>query len=139
MKNKRALINWTGDLQFIGTDSGNHSIVISSHDDDNHTGMRPSELLLLALGSCSAYDVVKILKKKKGKLRQLHIEISATQADSPPTAFTQIELAFFIAGSNITEKAVDQAIQLSLERYCSVAATIEKVAEISYSYTLEQT
>ncbi|MCJ7824044.1 MAG: hypothetical protein MUP44_04035 [Anaerolineales bacterium] len=69
MAKKEVLLKWTGDKQFIGTDSGNHSIVISSHDEANNTGMAPSQLLLLALASCSAYDVVGILQKKTPSAR----------------------------------------------------------------------
>ena len=68
MKRKEVLVKWTGNKQFIGTDSGKHSIVISSHDETNNTGMSPSQLLLLALASCSAYNIISILQKKRIQL-----------------------------------------------------------------------
>jgi putative redox protein len=129
-------VKWTGSLQFIGTDSGNHSTVISSHDENNHTGMRPSDMLLLALGSCSAYDVVKILEKKKVGLSNLEVDIQAQQSPDPPYQFKEIHLHFKVSGVSIQKKALEQAIELSLEKYCSVAATIRGVAHIKQSYEI---
>ena len=126
-------LTWTGGQQYVGTDSGQHSIVISSHDKHNHTGMRPSELLLLALASCSAYDVVSILQKKRLDLRALAVEVTSKQEADPPWTFRSIHLLFRIQGPGLTKKDVDQAIDLSLTKYCSVAATISGEAEITFS------
>ncbi len=137
MKRKNVLVKWIEAKQFIGTDSGKHSIVISSHDETNHTGMRPSDLLLLGLASCSGYDVVNILQKKRLDLQKLEIEVSPTQADEPPNTFTNVHLTYRLKGHDLTEKAVDQSIKLSLDKYCSVASTISGKAEISYDFILE--
>jgi len=125
-------LTWTGGQQYVGTDSGRHSIVISSHDEQNHTGVRPSDLLLLALASCSAYDVVSILQKKRIALRSLHVDVDSEQEPEPPWTFRRIKLAFQLRGDGLTQKAVDQAIELSLTKYCSVATTISGKAEISF-------
>ncbi len=117
-------LTWTGDQQYVGTDSGRHSIVISSHDERNHTGMRPSDLLLLALASCSAYDVVSILQKKRLDLRSLSVEVTSEQEADPPWTFRRIHLLFRVQGKDLSKKDVDQAINLSLTKYCSVASTI---------------
>jgi putative redox protein len=124
---------WTGGQQYVGTDSGRHSIVISSHDEQNHTGMRPSDLLLLSLASCSAYDVVGILEKKRLELKSLQVSVTGEQDTEPPFTFRRIKLTFELRGSGLTQKAVDQAIELSLTKYCSVAATIAGRAEISFA------
>ena len=79
MAKRPITIKWTGKKQFVGTDSGKHSIVISAHNEDNHTGMKPSELMLLSLGACSAYDVVDIIGKKRITLEDMRIEISSEQ------------------------------------------------------------
>ena len=129
-------VKWTGQRQFIGTDSGNHSVVISSHKDENHTGMKPSELLLVALASCSAYDVVDILEKKRVNLEKLEVTVSKVQDQDPPWTFREIHLDYLLKGSGLTEKGVEQAIQLSLEKYCSVAATLSGKAEITHSHQL---
>jgi putative redox protein len=125
-------LTWTGGQQYVGTDSGRHSIVISSHDEQNHTGVRPSDLLLLALASCSAYDVVSILQKKRIALRSLHVDVDSEQEPEPPWTFRRIKLTFQLRGDGLTQKAIDQAIELSLTKYCSVATTISGKAEISF-------
>jgi putative redox protein len=129
-------VKWTEAKQFVGTDSGKHSIVISSHDGDNHTGTRPSDLLLLSLASCSGYDVVEILNKKRVNLQKLEIEVEPTQDKEPPNTFRRIHLTYRIMGKDLTDKALDQAIKLSLEKYCSVASTISGKAEISYDFEI---
>lgn len=126
-------LTWTGGQQYVGTDSGRHSIVISSHDEQNHTGMRPSDLMLLSLASCSAYDVVSILKKKRLGLKSLQVSVTSEQDPEPPSTFRKIRLTFELHGSGLTQKAVDQAIELSLTKYCSVAATISGRAEITFA------
>jgi putative redox protein len=137
MAKNDVLIKWTGGRQFVGTDSGNHSIVISSHDENNHTGVKPSELMLMALGSCSAYDVVAILEKKRLRLQELGVSIQADQDPEPPWTYRSIRLHYRLVGQ-LDEKAVDQAIALSLDKYCSVAATLSGVADIQYTYELKE-
>ncbi|MDF1500029.1 MAG: OsmC family protein [Anaerolineales bacterium] len=137
MSKRPTMIQWTGKRQFIGTDSGNHSIVISSHDSDNHTGMKPSELMLLALGSCSGYDIVSILQKKRVGLREMRIEISSEQDPDPPWTFRKIHMVFYLQGERITEKAARQAVKLSITKYCSVAATLSGKAEITFDINLD--
>lgn len=131
-----AVIQWTGSRQFIGTDSGNHSIVISSNDGNNHTGMKPSDLMLLSLGTCSAHDVVGILEKKRMLLEEMRIEIHAEQDLNPPWTFRKIHMDFLLKGKELKEKAVHQAVDLSINKYCSVAATLSGKAEITYGITL---
>jgi putative redox protein len=127
-------VKWTGERQFVGTDSGNHSVVISSHKNDHHTGMKPSDLLLVALASCSAYDVVDILEKKRVVLEQLEVEVSKVQDEDPPWTYRKIHLNYSLKGSGLTEKGIHQAIRLSLDKYCSVAATVSGKAEITNSF-----
>ena len=136
MKKKDVLVKWTGNKQFIGTDSGKHSIVISSHDEANNTGMSPSQLLLLALASCSAYDVVGILLKKRLQLDDLHIKVTSEQEPDPPWTYRQIHLKYVLSGPNLTDKAVEQAIALSLTKYCSVAATVSGKAEVTHEFEI---
>jgi putative redox protein len=125
-------LTWTGGQQYVGTDSGKHSVVISSHDQQNHTGMRPSDLLLLSLASCSAYDVVNILHKKRLELDSLTVEVTADQEADPPWTFRKIDLAFTVQAPGLTQKALDQAIELSLTKYCSVAATVSGKAQLQF-------
>lgn len=129
-------VKWTGDMQFVGTDSGRHSVVMSSHDEANHTGVRPSEMLLLALGACSVYDVVSILRKKRLDLQDLKMVVSGEQDPEPPRTFRRIHLEYHLKGTNLTEKHVGQAIELSVEKYCSVAATVSGRAEITHAFVI---
>jgi len=121
-------------MQFTGTDSGKHSVVISSHDPENHTGVKPSDLLLLALGSCSAYDVVKILGKQKAGLSRCEITVSAEQENAPPYAFHSIHLHFDLSGENLENQSIERAIELSLHKYCSVAATLREATRLTSSF-----
>lgn len=130
----KATVRWLTGKQFIGIDSTQHSVVLSTPDEG--IGMKPSEMLLVALASCTAVDVVEILAKKRQELTGLEIGVSAEQDSEPPWTFRKIHLTYKLTGKNLTEKAVAQAIELSEEKYCSVAATIRPTAEITYSYEI---
>ncbi|PKO04116.1 MAG: osmotically inducible protein OsmC [Chloroflexi bacterium HGW-Chloroflexi-3] len=130
-----AKIIWQpGGKTFIGIDSTNHSVVLSTPDEG--IGMKPSELLLVAVGSCTAVDVVNILEKKRFQLNSLEIQVSSEQDNNPPWTFRKIHIHYILQGAELTDKAVEQAIQLSEEKYCSVSATVRATAEISTSYEL---
>lgn len=129
-----AIVRWTGGQTYIGTDSTRHSVVLSTPGDG--VGMKPSELLLVALASCTAVDVVEILEKKRQHLGGLEISAEAEQEKDPPWTFRKVHLTYKLRGKGLTEKAVEQAITLSEEKYCSVAATIRGKAEITFSYEI---
>ena len=98
--------------------------------------MKPSDLLLVAVGACTAVDVVSILEKKRKPLSSLEISVSAEQQEDPPWTFRRINIHYKLSGADLTDKAVEQAIQISEEKYCSVSATIRGVAEITTSYEI---
>lgn len=123
-----ATVKWIEGKQFIGVDSTNHSVVLSTPDEG--IGIKPSDLLLIAVASCTAVDVVEILAKKRTPISYLEISSSGEQDQDPPWTFRKIHLHFKVRGKNLTEKAVEQAIQLSEEKYCSVAATVRATAQI---------
>lgn len=129
-----AVVRWVGQKTFIGTDSTHHSVVLSTPDDG--VGMKPSELLLVALASCTAVDVVEILHKKRQTLTSLEIQAEGEQDQNPPWAFRKIHLFYRLTGPDLTETAVRQAVELSHEKYCSVAATVRGVADISISFEI---
>jgi len=129
-----ATVKWITGKQFIGVDSTKHSVVLSTPDEG--IGIKPSELLLIAIASCSAVDVVEILEKKRMPLTHLEISVSAEQDSDPPWTFRKFHLQFKVGGQNLTEKAVAQAIELSEEKYCSVAATVRATAEITTSFEI---
>jgi putative redox protein len=123
-----ATVKWIGGKQFVGIDSTHHSVVLSTPDEG--VGIKPSELLLIAVASCSAVDVVEILEKKRMPLTLLEISSTGEQDQDPPWTFRKIFVHYRLSGKNLTAKAVAQAIQLSEEKYCSVAATVKGTAEI---------
>jgi putative redox protein len=129
-----ATVKWIGGKQFVGIDSTHHSVVLSTPDEG--VGIKPSELLLLAVASCTAVDVVEILEKKRMPLTRLEISATGEQDQDPPWTFRKITVHFRVSGKNLTEKAVTQAIQLSEEKYCSVAATLRPTVEIVTEYEI---
>jgi len=129
-------VTWVDKLQFVGTDNTKHSVVMSSQDDDNGMGMSPSSLLLVALGGCTSYDIVSILKKKRQKLTGLEVSVTGEQEEDPPWTYRKVHVHYKVTGEGLSEKAVADAITLSEERYCSVAATVRGSAEITFDYEI---
>ncbi len=129
-------VTWVKEMQFAAVDSTNHSVLLSTTDDS--VGMKPSELLLSALGSCTAVDVVSILQKRRQQLTGLEIVVSAEQAEEHPKAFTHFHIRYIVTGVDISPADVERAIKLSEEKYCSVAATLRAGAEITYDYEVIQ-
>ena len=127
-----ATVKWIQGKQFVGIDSTQHSVVISTPSEG--VGVKPSDMLLLAVASCTAVDVVEILTKKRMPLSLLEISASGEQDQDPPWTFRKIHLHYKLHGTGLTEKAAAQAIQLSEEKYCSVAATLRATAEITYDF-----
>ena len=133
----QASVTWLKNKQFVAVDSSRHSVVLSTQDEANGVGCKPSELLLMALASCSAVDVVEILAKKRTPLTGLEIEVKGEQDSDPPWTYRKIHLTYHLRGEKLTPAGVEQAIRLSEEKYCSVAATIRGVAAITWEYHLE--
>ena len=129
-----ATVHWIGGMNFVGVDSGNHSVVLSA--EKKAVGVKPSEMLLVALASCSAVDVVEILTKKRKPLQSMEVRISSEHDPEPPWTFRRIQVSYRLSGHDLTPKAVEQAISLSQEKYCSVAATVRGEAEITWDYEI---
>ncbi len=130
----KSRVTWVQKLQFVGTDSTKHSVVLSKPDEENGVGMKPGELLLVSLTGCTAYDVVNILQKKRKKLVHLEVEAEAQQQETPPWPYTAIHLYYIVVGEDISDRDVAKAIQLSHEKYCSVSATLRPSVEITHDY-----
>jgi len=127
-------LRWLDGMHFVGIDSGNHSVVLSGQADG--IGVKPSEMLLIALASCSSVDVVEILAKKRLKLSQLEVVTTGERDPEPPWPYRKIHLKYRLSGTGLNPKAVEQAITLSQEKYCSVAATVRGVAQITTEYEI---
>jgi putative redox protein len=133
---KTVHVTWVQKRQFVGSDSSKHSVVMSSQDEENGTGMKPSDLLLVGLGGCTGYDVVDILLKKRQQLTGLEVVVTGEQDAEPPWPYRKIHIHYILRGKGLREKAVQGAIALSEEKYCSVAATVRGVAELTQEYTI---
>ena len=129
-----ATVRWISGKQFIGIDSTQHSVVLSTPGEG--VGIKPSDLLLIAVASCTAVDIVEILSKKRMPLDHLEIICTGEQDQDPPWTFRRIHMRFVLGGKNLTEKAAAQAIQLSEEKYCSVAATVRATAQITTEFEI---
>jgi putative redox protein len=131
---KTASIKWIGEEQFVATGPSGHSITLDS-DRISNKGPGPMELLLLALGACTGTDVVSILKKKRQKLESLEIICSGERAPEPPKVWTKLEVLYRLRGA-LDEAAVKRAIELSEQKYCSVSATLQKTATLTWQYEI---
>jgi len=134
MKESHTQVKWLDKLEFVGTDSTKHSLVMSSQDEENATGLKPSDLLSLALAGCTAVDVVGIMRKKRQAMTGLVINVRAEQDDDPPWTFRRIHLEYVVRGKGLSEKGLAQAIQLSEEKYCSVRNSL--TCEVTSSYRI---
>ncbi|MGC1904341.1 MAG: OsmC family protein [Candidatus Acidiferrum sp.] len=127
-------VQWIGEQRFVGTGPSGHAITIDS-DRKANTAPGPMELLLIALGACTATDIVIILEKKRQKLEYLNVICSGERAADPPQVWTQFELVYQLRGK-LDHAAVKHAIALSEEKYCSVSAMLKKTATLTWRYEL---
>jgi putative redox protein len=138
-------LQWVGgdSRMFIGRDSSGHTVVAGNWSKEESEqwqdwkGLKPSDLLVISLCSCSAYDVVEIIKKQHQNLTGLYITADAKQLPEPPYHFTDIHLHYVIIGEDISAQKVEKAIELSQNKYCSVAATIRGVTKITHSFEVK--
>ena len=131
-----ANVKWIGDERFVATGPSGHAVTIDS-DRKSNTAMGPMEMLLMALGACTATDIVIILKKKRQKLESLNVVCSGERAADPPQVWTKFELVYQLRGE-LDEAAVKQAIELSEGKYCSVSAMLKKTATVEWRYEIER-
>ena len=118
---------WIEKQRFNGVADSGHQIVV---DGDNTAGNSPMELVLIALCGCTGYDVVSILKKKREPFTSLEVGAQAERAADPPSVYTEIKLLYRVRGK-VSSKAVEDAVRLSKEKYCSVSAMLAKTAKIT--------
>jgi putative redox protein len=129
-----ATVKWIGEQKFVAISPSGHAITIDS-DRQSNKAPGPMELLLLALGACTATDVVIVLEKKRQKLESLEVICSGERAAEPPTVWTKLEILYRLRGV-LDDAAVKHAIELSDEKYCSVAATLKKTATLTWRYEI---
>ena len=134
-ENTRAVIKLVDKDLFIGnTRSGNAVTIDTNHV--RNSAPTPMELLLLALGSCTGVDVISILQKKRQEVTEYRIEVRGWRKDAHPRSYERMEVHHIVTGRRISSQSVTQAIKLSEEKYCSVAATFRPTVEIVSSYEI---
>ena len=135
MKDTKAVVHFAGEDLFVGITPSGHAQVLDTNS-ERASAATPLELLLLALGGCTAVDVVSILKKKRERVTGYSVEVGGTRREEYPRAYTRMEVRHVVRGHNVSAKAVASAIELSETKYCSVAATLRAGVEIVSTYEI---
>lgn len=133
-----ATLDWNGRMGFTCKSGSGHELVTdasASHGGDN-SGSRPMELLLFALSSCTGMDVATILKKKKRDLQGLTIKAHGQRAANHPHVYENITLEYIVSGSDLTDDDIRWAIDLSLNKYCSVAGMLKATCKLNYKWRI---
>jgi putative redox protein len=131
---KEITADWQGDFTFIGKNPAGGSVQMGELN--GKPGVGPMELLLAGVAGCTGHDVVSILKKKKQLLKDFQVIVRGKRADDYPMVYTEIEIEYLLWGEGLSPKAIEQAIQLSEDKYCSASAMLAKTAKISSSYII---
>lgn len=129
-----ASVRWAGGEKFVAVSPSGHAMVMDS-DRKSNEAPGPMEMVLMALGACTATDVVIVLQKKRQRLQSLEVICSGERAAEPPTVWKTLEIVYRLRGV-LDEEAVKRAIALSEEKYCSVAATLRTQATITWRYEI---
>lgn len=120
--------------QFVATSGTGHHLLMD--DSAGNTGAKPIELVAIALAGCTAFDVINILRKKRQQVTGYEVKVEAEQAPDPPQVFTAVRIHHIVSGIEVSPQAVEDAIRLSEEKYCSVGAMVQKSAELHTSFEI---
>lgn len=134
----KARVKWVENSMFLGESGSGHSVVMDGPPESGgrNLGLRPMEMLLVGMGGCASFDVVHILRKGRHDVRGCEAWLEAERAESDPKVFTRIHLHFVVTGKGLTEAAVERAIRLSAEKYCSASIMLGKTAAITHDHEL---
>jgi putative redox protein len=127
-------------MAFVAETGSGHLLVMDGAPDGGGRNLapRPMETVLAGTGGCTAYDVVHILRRGRHDVRACQLKVTATRAERDPKVFTRIHLHFTVTGAGLSETAVERAVQLSHDRYCSATIMLGKTAEITTSFDVRQ-
>ncbi|MDH5558932.1 MAG: OsmC family protein [Alphaproteobacteria bacterium] len=133
-----ARIKWVENTKFVGESGSGHAVVMEGLPPEGGvaTGIRPMEMLLLGLGGCTSIDVVMILQKAREKVTDCVVEVTAERAETVPKVFTKIHVHFIVTGTDLKAPAVERAVNLSAEKYCSASMMLGKAAEITHDFEI---
>lgn len=135
----KARIKWVEGVAFIAESGSGHAVVIDGPPDHGgrDLGPRPMEMVLMGLGACSAFDVVSILGKARQQVESCHVELEAERADAVPAVFTRVHMHYVVRGREVRESAVERAVRLSVDKYCSATAMLRPGVEITHDFVIE--
>ncbi len=134
-----ARIKWVENVMFVAESETGHAIVLDGAPESGgrNMGMRPMELMALSVGSCSSYDVVTILKKARQQITSCEADVTAERVDTTPAVFKSIHLHFRIAGTELSEKQVERAVELSADKYCSASIMLKSAGvEVTHDFEI---
>ncbi|MBO9490993.1 OsmC family protein [Endozoicomonas sp. G2_1] len=131
----KATVTWVGDERFMGTSESGHTIVMDANGGE--LAPSPLENVLISLGGCSSVDVVSILEKARQNITDCRVEVTGTRVDTVPKLFSDIHLHFVITGDDVSEKHVARAVDLSADKYCSVALMLNKSVNITHDFEIK--
>lgn len=132
----KAKITWLNGRAFVAESGSGHAVVIDGAPENGgrNIGVRPMEMMLMGLGGCSAFDVVMILEKSREKVTSCEVTLEAERASEDPKIFTKVKLIYTLRGENLKPAAVERAITLSHEKYCSASKMFEKTATLEHEW-----
>ena len=132
----KARVKWVEQASFLGETESNHAVLMDGPPTagGRNLGPRPMEMLLLGTGGCTCFDVVSILKKSRQAISDCYVELTAERAETEPKVFTKIHMHFVVTGKDIKPEAVEKAIKLSAEKYCSASIMLGQTAVITHDF-----
>ncbi|HEU0189302.1 MAG TPA: OsmC family protein [Gallionella sp.] len=136
----KARVKWVEHASFLGETESNHAVLMDGPPTagGRNLGPRPMEMLLLGTGGCTSFDVVSILKKSRQAITDCYVELDAERAETDPKVFTKIHMHFVVKGKDIKPEAVEKAIKLSAEKYCSASIMLGQTAAITHDFEVIQ-
>ena len=133
-------IKWMQDVSFKGKSESGHEVILDGPEElgGKGLGMRPMEMMLIGMGGCTSFDVVTILKRSRQQITGCIAEMEAVRANAIPKVFTSIHIHFLIKGIDLQKKAVERAVELSANKYCSASIMLGKSVKITHDFVISE-
>jgi len=129
-------VKWVDGMMFLGESESGHTVTMDGPPNlgGRNMGVRPMELLLLGMGGCTSFDVMQMLQKGRQQVTDCMAEITAERVDTVPKVFSSIHVHFVVTGKDLKTSAVERAVKLSAEKYCSASIMLEKAVTITHDF-----